>query len=251
MDLVVIGTETVSWSAISQLQLTGEFINNGFYGLGFSPQYPGSDQNSYILSPGAHHLFGAAGLTSQTAPASGNLAYSYDVTFSNVTFAPGWSQSHPLLPDHTEGNSFGFQQAPNHAWIDPPTATGYDYQMTDSSLFTKIMSFPTGFTGPFEVLADGFSLGNFTDTDSVDFVSLLGHGVSSFHIRGITPAVDGTDASAFPVLLEFDNPTASLTITAVDAASLVPEIDPAGMGSVLALVTGTLGLLERRRLKAA
>ena len=31
----------------------------------------------------------------------------------------------------------------------------------------------------------------------------------------------------------------------------VPEIDPAGMGSVLALVTGALGLLERRRLRAA
>jgi len=31
--------------------------------------------------------------------------------------------------------------------------------------------------------------------------------------------------------------------------SPVPEIDPAGMGSVLALVTGALGLLERRRLK--
>ena len=27
----------------------------------------------------------------------------------------------------------------------------------------------------------------------------------------------------------------------------VPEIDPAGMGSVLALVGGALGLLERRR----
>lgn len=33
--------------------------------------------------------------------------------------------------------------------------------------------------------------------------------------------------------------------------SAVPEIDPAGMGSVLALVTGALGVLERRRLKAA
>jgi formylglycine-generating enzyme required for sulfatase activity len=31
----------------------------------------------------------------------------------------------------------------------------------------------------------------------------------------------------------------------------VPEIDPAGLGSVLALVTGALGLLERRRVKAA
>ena len=35
------------------------------------------------------------------------------------------------------------------------------------------------------------------------------------------------------------------------APSAVPEIDPAGMGSVLALVAGALGLLERRRLKMA
>ena len=34
-------------------------------------------------------------------------------------------------------------------------------------------------------------------------------------------------------------------------SSPVPEIDPAGIGSVLALVTGALGVLERRRLKVA
>ena len=33
-------------------------------------------------------------------------------------------------------------------------------------------------------------------------------------------------------------------------SSAVPEIDPAGLGSVLALVTGALGLLERRRMSA-
>jgi len=38
----------------------------------------------------------------------------------------------------------------------------------------------------------------------------------------------------------------SETLT-VASPSSVPEIDPAGMGSVLALVTGALGLLERRR----
>jgi hypothetical protein len=31
----------------------------------------------------------------------------------------------------------------------------------------------------------------------------------------------------------------------------VPEIDPAAMGSVIALISGSLGLLERRRLKAS
>ena len=34
-------------------------------------------------------------------------------------------------------------------------------------------------------------------------------------------------------------------------ATSVPEIDPNSLGSVLALVLGSLGLLERRRLKAA
>lgn len=41
--------------------------------------------------------------------------------------------------------------------------------------------------------------------------------------------------------------TLSMQIT----GTAVPEIDPAGMGSVLALVTGMLGLLERRRTIAA
>lgn len=36
-----------------------------------------------------------------------------------------------------------------------------------------------------------------------------------------------------------------------DVSSPVPEIDPAGIGSVLALVTGALGLLERRRSRLA
>jgi len=47
----------------------------------------------------------------------------------------------------------------------------------------------------------------------------------------------------FPLLL-------SIEATAT-APSPVPEIDPNSLGSVLALVMGSLGLLERRRLKAA
>jgi hypothetical protein len=43
--------------------------------------------------------------------------------------------------------------------------------------------------------------------------------------------------------------TAPLRMT-VNTTSPVPEIDPAGFGSVAALITGALGLIERRRLKA-
>ena len=40
-------------------------------------------------------------------------------------------------------------------------------------------------------------------------------------------------------------------VRSVSEPSAVPEIDPNSIGSVLALVLGSLGLLERRRLKAA
>jgi len=48
----------------------------------------------------------------------------------------------------------------------------------------------------------------------------------------------------------FSGPSA-IAIRAVPAPSSVPEIDPNSIGSVLALVLGSLGLLERRRLQAA
>ena len=50
-------------------------------------------------------------------------------------------------------------------------------------------------------------------------------------------------------LSTYRNVVVSYTYTA--APSSVPEIDPNSLGSVLALVLGSLGLLERRRLKAA
>ena len=43
--------------------------------------------------------------------------------------------------------------------------------------------------------------------------------------------------------------SATVSISRV-SSSPVPEIDPAGFGSVAALITGALGLIERRRLKA-
>jgi len=55
-------------------------------------------------------------------------------------------------------------------------------------------------------------------------------------------------ASALPnsIALNFYGVSSELAVP-----NAVPEIDPAGLGSVLALVLGSLGLLERRRLKAA
>lgn len=49
------------------------------------------------------------------------------------------------------------------------------------------------------------------------------------------------------------NQTAGATFTATGGGqpASVPEIDTSGMGSVVALITGVLGLVERRRRVAA
>ena len=65
-----------------------------------------------------------------------------------------------------------------------------------------------------------------------------------------TQSLYGTIAN--PIYGSSTNGTYNMQIqVAVPEPSSVPEIDPNSLGSVLALVLGSLGLLERRRLKAA
>ena len=82
-------------------------------------------------------------------------------------------------------------------------------------------------------------------------------------LNGTTSLARGTRGGAWsggdPIILSayfrdvgdpsWGGDTAGFRLASPVAAS-VPEIDPAGFGSVLALVTGALGLVERRRLKA-
>lgn len=62
-------------------------------------------------------------------------------------------------------------------------------------------------------------------------------------------AAGSTASSNYPFWTDIVSSSA-LTLTP-SAPSGVPEIDPAGMGSVVALVTGALGVFERRRRKLA
>ena len=62
--------------------------------------------------------------------------------------------------------------------------------------------------------------------------------------------LSSSDRSSFAASAGFSNFTFRLASPA-SSPSAVPEIDPTSLGSVLALVLGSLGLLERRRLKAA
>jgi len=67
--------------------------------------------------------------------------------------------------------------------------------------------------------------------------------------------MSGFSASQFDVMGTFaDKPSlvqSGNSLLLQIGATAVPEIDPSSIGSVLARVVGSLGLLERRRLKAA
>jgi hypothetical protein len=150
--------------------------------------------------------------------------------------APGTTVINPLMPSGSGPGWFEFIQVPRNTWVDPATAWGFDYEMTGPSLFTKISDFPTGF-GPLQVTADGQILGSaFGPGQSLDFVALLGHGVSEFTVTNISPLVDPTDPLCFPLKLDFNTDTASFNMTAL------PE--PATLALVAA---GVLGLVRRRR----
>ncbi|MCE5339531.1 MAG: PEP-CTERM sorting domain-containing protein [Planctomycetaceae bacterium] len=161
----------------------------------------------------------------------GHLEYSPDLY-------RGMIQEYAILPDdEIQGGGFSFANAQSGYWFDPPFVSEFEYQMTSGSLFTKIGAFPTGFDAAMQVLVNGVSLGTFGAGDSVDFVSLLGAGVSEFTVRGINPLVDAEDELGFPLQLEFDTTTASF--------DMIPVPEPA---TICLLGLGVLGFVRRKKI---
>ena len=80
---------------------------------------------------------------------------------------------------------------------------------------------------------------------------------SPYSLTFLTAAggISGFSASQFDVMGTFADRASIVqsgnSLLLQIGASAVPEIDPNSLGSVLALVLGSLGLLERRRMKAA
>ncbi len=153
------------------------------------------------------------------------------------------SQFNPLLPDSTLDGVFRFIDVIGGKWYDPPSAYGFHYEMTGDSLFTSILNFPVGFENPFTVSVGDTNLGEFLPGDSIDFVSLLGGGVSEFTITGLD--VDPTNPTAFPIKLDFDTDSASFDMHALieEDSQDVPE--PVSVFSLLTF--GSAVVLRRRR----
>lgn len=159
---------------------------------------------------------------------------------------PGSTQENPILPDVTEQGRFRFIEVPTEIWYDPPLVPGFNYEMTSDSLFTQILDFPTGIDSDnlFTVSVGETVLGQFSPGQSVDFVSLLGSGVSEFSVTGIEPLVDSADPLAFPLKLAFNTPTASFDMVAITPPTeSVPE--PMTTWGLLALGAFATSQLKR------
>lgn len=169
------------------------------------------------------------------------------ILFPNATFAPGATQRNPLLPDplSPEGRPT-FRSVSGGNWFDPEVASGFDFETIDGAKFTRIMGLPTGFDDPFEVIAEGNSLGTFGPNDGLDFVALLGHGVSSFSIRNIKPGVDPNSPTAFPIALDFDTELASFTMTPAEITQSGSVPEPTTL-ALLGLGIAGLGFCRRKQ----
>lgn len=96
---------------------------------------------------------------------------------------PGRSQQNPILPDSIDSEGWQtFNNVPGCRWYDPPIANTFEFVATDNTLFTEILDFPTGEDNLFTVVVDDMVLGEYSPGDRVDFVSLLGRGISNFKI---------------------------------------------------------------------
>lgn len=225
---------------------TGD-ASGGFEGFGGNRAVVGVGDGLAEINDGEFLLEGSGESGISTRVQNSHLWLTYDFGDGNPTL--GQTESNPFIPDahlpSWEGgeSEFIFVEVPSGAWFDPPTAYGFEYTMTSDSLFTQILGFPTGFADAFTVSVGGVVLGQFGPGDVVDFEALYGSAVASFTITGIDPLVDPDDPLAFPLQLAFDNPTASFSMTPLNA---VPE--PEEWGTLLVGMLGMVMLLRRRRI---
>ena len=177
-----------------------------------------------------------------------------DCPIDNVLWAngPGISATNPLYPD-TGGGGCGTGKIcwfwpvviGTNLFFDPAVYNAYTYQTLDGSLFTSVSGFPSGFASGFDVSSGGVDYGLFVPGQTLTFP---GGGVSQFTISGITPNVDGSSPTAFPIQLGLNQLNASVEAIAIDQAATTPE--PGSFGLVVGcLFFVTLYGVRRRRSK--
>lgn len=148
-----------------------------------------------------------------------------------------------LLPDKIVKDLQVFSDISSGSWVDPPTTYGLEYTVEGDSTITNILDFFTDDADDlFTVAAEGKILGQFKSGDNINFVSLLGKGVSSFTITDINP-LPGNRLANFNLRPLFNTKTANLQARAFNKSDSKSIPEPGFTFSLLAF--GVLGVASR------
>ena len=224
----------------------GQSVSNPIVsgGVAFSNTFSVAPDGSYTYWSG----FAASSVVNTTDP---NFTNQY------ASYPGGGYQSSTYAIAYADGASFTLPA--------PGMVSGFEIANSTYAYLAMANGDPYGFTAPLAsaqgyliVTATGFLQGNSTgsaDFYLADFGTLSSAGILAgwawFDLTGlgtvdmVSFAFTGSDTGLYGL-----NTPAYFAIDDLTYGS-VPEIDPKSLGSVLALVLGSLGMLERRRLKAA
>jgi hypothetical protein len=232
----------VGMSSLAQVSSASGFA---YVGFDYKLDDPSATSTTFTLSGGtvsavqmSEALSGFFGVISDGASVGatcGATTGTPTCLLDNVLWAngPGISATNPLYPD-TGGGGCGPGKIcwfwpvviGKDVFFDPAVTDSFMYQTLDGSLFTSVSGFPSGFTSSFDVSSGGVDYGLFGPGQTLTFA---GGGVSQFTISGITPNVDGSSPTAFPIQLGLNNANASVEAIAIDTAAVTPEPNSFGM----------------------
>ena len=209
-----------AWSVIGN---SGNFTSNpGFYTV--SADYPQSAGLIRTLGVGDAEVMIRYGSVTGLAGANVRL---------DINDGPGWFV---IMAEAPRNGSWG----PNIV-IDWNNGVGPNNRLLSQQFGGAIsdLAFDIRWTESTQTFSAKYSLNG--SGWSQDYSAFFG--VASSPTRTVSPWIIAWDSGPGTTPAELN--------TYTQTTSSVPEIDPNSLGSILALVLGSLGLLERRRLKAA
>ena len=204
--------------------------------------------NAVAANPGAAFRLPTENEWYKAAYYSPNYVSPYDSPNFGGEAAPGTPGYYDFATksDTAPGNVVG--SAANQANY----FTGAGYSVTQSSTFDGNQNYLTdvgAFSGSGSFYGTFDQSGNVSQWNDLDGTAGSSRGVRGGYWDNSAP-VSLSSSFGLSIAPSFENFNIGFRL-ASPVASAVPEIDPNSLGSVLALVLGSLGLLERRRLKAA
>jgi len=199
--------------------------------------------NLYAANQSGNNItvFNSAGIYQKTITGTasntpnGPVGMSFDGSGNLWVASPGTTA---LLEFNPAGTQIGQRTLTYSPWdvaIDPSSGVYYTSDIFGQSYVQPVRKYDS----------DGTLLGQINGLDGPEGIALDSNGFMFIAANGTNEIYKYTTDLVYVSKFSADAPH----FVVIHSTSAVPEIDPAGMGSVLVLVTGALGLLEHRRLK--